>query len=280
MNWKIVADSGSNWNVIEDIAPNTKYVKAPLILQIGEKNYSDDGTLDVESMIDYMYSTEEKTSSACPSPEAYKKTYEGADNIIVLTITGTMSGSYNSARIGKEMLLEENPNANVHVIDTKSAGGQMDLIVQEINRLIKENLSFEEVVEKIDNYVANTRLLFILEKVDNLVKNGRLSKLAGGVIGMLNIKLVGRASKEGTLELLHKARGTKKAIATLIDEMLKEGYKGGKVSIAHCNNVEVSETIKKILLEKFPNAIINYIPTQGLCSFYAERGGIMLGYEV
>lgn len=280
MKWKIVSDSGSNWNEIENVAANAEYVKVPLILQVGNKKFIDDKNLDLESLRNEMYESKEKTSSACPSPETYKQSFEGADNVIVLTITGNLSGSYNSAVLGKEMYLEENPNANVHVIDTKSAGGQMDLIVLEINRLVAEGLSFEEVVEKTNHYVENTKLLFILEKVDNLVKNGRLSKLAGGVIGLLNIKLVGRASSEGTLELLHKARGTKKALIELVNEMFNTGYKGGKISICHFDNLELCQKLKNIIIEKFPNAKINYIASGGLCSFYAEKGGIMLGYEI
>lgn len=280
MKWKIVADSGCNINIIENIAENTEYVKAPLTLRIGNKTYIDDGNLDIENLLNEMYSTSTQTASSCPSPEDYKKTYEDAENIIVLTITGSLSGSFNSARIAKEMILEEKKNINIHIIDTKSAGGQMDLIVQEINKLIREGLSFEEVVTRIDKYVENTKLLFILEKVDNLIKNGRLSKIAGGVIGLLNIKLIGRASAEGKLELLHKARGTKKAVISLIDEMLKAGYKGGKISICHCQNIEICKDIKNKILEKFPNANIKFLPTQGLCTFYAESGGIMLGYEI
>lgn len=280
MKWKIVVDSGCNINNLENLAPDTKYEKVPLTIQIGKNSYIDDGKLDMNKLVDEMYTSSEKTSSSCPSPEAYKESYLGAENIIVLTITSALSGSYNSARIAKDMLLEENKDVNIAVIDTKSAGAEIDLIIGKINNLISKGLNFEEVVKKTNEYVNNTRLLFVLEKVDNLVKNGRLSKLAGGVIGLLNIKLIAKASTEGTIELLHKARGSKKALVTLIDEMLKEGYKGGKVSISHCQNLTFCQELKQKILEKFPEAVIDFLPNQGLCTFYSERGGVMMGYEI
>lgn len=280
MKWKIVADSSCNVRDIKDIAENTEYVRVPLTLNVEEKVYTDDYNLNVEEMIEYFYSTSSKVTSACPSPEAYKKACEGAENIIIVTITGSLSGSYNSAVIGSNMLKEEYPNTNIHIIDSKSASGEIDLIIEEINNLIKQNLSFEEVKQKIIDYTNKTKLLFILEKVDNLVKNGRLSKLVGGAIGLLNIKLVGQASDEGTLELLHKVRGTKKALSKIVEEMINSGYKGGKVRISHCQAEESFKDLKELILKNFPTANILNVKMSGLCSFYAEKGGLMLGYEI
>ena len=121
-----------------------------------------------------------------------------------MTITGTLSGSYNSAEIAKKIYLEEHPDTKIHVIDSLSAGGEVDLIVRKLNHLVAEGLDFDQVVDGITAYQAKTKLLFVLAKVDNLVKNGRLSKLVGTVVGLLNIRMVGEASKTGTLELLQK----------------------------------------------------------------------------
>lgn len=280
MKWKIIADSSCNVREIKDIAENTEYVRVPLTLNVEEKVYIDDYNLNVEEMIEYFYNSSSKVTSACPSPEAYKKACEGAENIIIVTITGSLSGSYNSAVIGSNMLKEEYSNTNIHVIDSKSASGEIDLIVEEINNLIKQNLSFEEVKQKITEYTNKTKLLFILEKVDNLVKNGRLSKFIGGAIGLLNIKLIGQASNEGTLELLHKVRGTKKALSKIVEEMINSGYKGGKVRISHCYAEETFKELKELILKNFPSASVLNIKMSGLCSFYAEKGGIMLGYEI
>lgn len=212
MKWKIIADSGCDYRSLDNLAPDTEFVSVPLTIQVGETIYRDDAELNIDQMMEEMYATTTASKSACPSPDDYMKSFEGADNIVVVTITGTLSGSYNSAEIAKKIYLEEHPNAKIHVIDSLSAGGEVDLLVRKLNHLVAEGLEFNQVVDGITAYQAKTKLLFVLAKVDNLVKNGRLSKLVGTVVGLLNIRMVGEASKTGTLELLQKARGQKKAI--------------------------------------------------------------------
>lgn len=227
-----------------------------------------------------MYATSTASKSACPSPDDYLKSFAGADNIFVVTITGTLSGSNNSAQLAKKLYQEEHPNVNIHVIDSLSAGGEIDLIVHKLNHLIGQGLSFEEVVQAITDYQEKTKLLFVLSKVDNLVKNGRLSKLLGTVVGLLNIRMVGEASSQGTLELLQKARGHKKSLTAAFEELLKAGYTGGEIIIAHRNNTKFCQQFSELVKEKYPKASITIIPTSGLCSFYAEEGGLLMGYEI
>jgi len=280
MTWKIVADSGCDYREITDLADQTKFESVPLTIQIDHEIFVDNAQLDIDGMMEKMYATSSASKSACPSPDDYLRSFEGAENIFVVTITGSLSGSHNSAQLAKKLFLEEHPTANIHVIDSLSAGGEVDLIVKKLNDLIKEGLSFEQVVEAITHYQANTKLLFVLAKVDNLVKNGRLSKLIGAVVGLLNIRMVGEASDTGTLELLQKARGAKKALTAAVDEVLKAGYKGGRIIIAHRNNEKFCQQFSEAIKEKFPTADISFLPTSGLCSFYAEEGGLLMGYEI
>ncbi|WP_148888501.1 DegV family protein [Streptococcus cristatus] len=280
MTWKIVADSGCDYREITDLANQTRFESVPLTIQIDHEIFVDNAHLDIDGMMEKMYATSSASKSACPSPDDYLRSFEGAENIFVVTITGSLSGSHNSAQLAKKLFLEENPTANIHVIDSLSAGGEVDLIVRKLNDLIKEGLSFEQVVEAITHYQANTKLLFVLAKVDNLVKNGRLSKLIGAVVGLLNIRMVGEASDTGTLELLQKARGAKKALTAAVDEVLKSGYKGGRIIIAHRNNEKFCQQFSEVIKEKFPAADISFLPTSGLCSFYAEEGGLLMGYEI
>lgn len=280
MTWKIVADSGCDYHEITDLANQTTFESVPLTIQVDNEIFVDNAQLDIDGMMEKMYATSSASKSACPSPDDYLRNFEGAENIFVVTITGSLSGSHNSAQLAKKLFLEEHPTANIHVIDSLSAGGEVDLIVRKLNDLIKEGLSFEQVVEAITHYQKNTKLLFVLAKVDNLVKNGRLSKLIGAVVGLLNIRMVGEASDTGTLELLQKARGAKKALTAAVDEVLKAGYKGGRIIIAHRNNEKFCQQFSEAIKEKFPAADISFLPTSGLCSFYAEEGGLLMGYEI
>lgn len=278
MSWKIIADSSSEWKSLDNLAPDTSYFRAPLTLQVEDRIFVDDENLDIDEMMTAMYASSKPASSACPSTDAYLQAFQGADKIFVVTITGTLSGSFNAARVAAEMYKEDHPEAQIHLIDSKSAGGEVDLIVYELNRLIGQGLSFEQVAEAIDAY--KTKLVFVLAKVDNLVKNGRLNKVIGAVIGLLNIRMVGQASDAGTLELLQKARGHKKSVTAAYEEMTKAGYKGGRLIISHRNNDKFVEQFSELVRADFPQAEIIVLPTSGLCSFYAEEGGILAGYEI
>ena len=280
MTWKIIADSGCDFREMANLAKDTQFESVPLTIQVENEIFVDDKQLDIDLMMEKMYASSAASKSACPSPDDYLKSFEGADTIFVVTITGTLSGSNNSAQVAKKIFLEEHPDAHIHVIDSLSAGGEVDLLVTKLNELIRQDLSFDEVVEVISRYQEKTKLLFVLAKVDNLVKNGRLSKLLRTVVGLLNIRMVGEASQTGTLELLQKARGSKKALASAIEELLKAGYKGGRLIIAHRNNEKFCQQFSQLIQEKYPQAQIETIPTSGLCSFYAEEGGILMGYEI
>ena len=146
MKWKIIADSGCDLREIENLAPDTEYVNVPLIVQVGDKHYIDDASLDIDAMMIEMYQTKDKTASACPSPDAFLEAYKGAENVIAITITGGLSGSQNSAQLAKNMLLEEAPETNIEVFDSLSASGEMVLFVQKANELISQGLSYKEVV--------------------------------------------------------------------------------------------------------------------------------------
>lgn len=278
--WKIVVDSGCDLVRLKELAMDTDFVRVPLTIQVEETVFVDDETLDIDYMMDTMYASCLSAKSACPSAQAFYEACSGAENVLVITITGGLSGSYNSARLGKELLQEKQPAVNVHVMDSLSAGGEIDLIVTELNRLIASGLDFDQVVERITAYQRRTKLLFVLARVDNLVKNGRLNKLLGKVVGLLNIRMIGKASDTGTLELLQKARGYKKSLKTAFEEMKKSGYQGGRMMIAHRCNEKFCQEFSDLLRSHFPQATIEILTTSGLCSFYAEDGGILMGYEV
>lgn len=196
MKWKIIADSGCDYRSLDNLAPDTEFVSVPLTIQVGDTIYTDDAQLNIDQMMEEMYATATASKSACPSPDDYMKSFEGAENIVVVTITGTLSGSYNSAEVAKKIYLEEHPNTNIHVINSLSAGGEVDLIVRKLNQLVAEGLDFDQVVDVITTYQSKTKLLFVLAKVDNLVKMGVSANcselLSGFSISVWSGKLVRR----------------------------------------------------------------------------------------
>ena len=119
----------------------------------------------------------------------------------------------------------------------------------------------------------------MLESLKNLANNGRVSKIVAKAAGILGIRMVGKASDVGTLEPLEKCRGEKKALASLLTYLTTLGYEGGKIRISHCMNESAAQTLKEGILSMYPQADIQIRPAGALCSFYAEKGGLLIGFE-
>ena len=280
MKYGIVVDSACDLTGLEQKrAQNIDFTRVALKLDIGEQEFVDDLNLNIEEFMDAMYAYKGKTGSAAPSPQEWMNAFEKSEYIFAITITSALSGSYGSAKTAVDLFKEHYPDRKIHLIDSKSTGPGMTLIVHKLTEYMNQDMSFEEIVEKIDAYCNHVNLLFVLKSLDNLVKNGRISKLAGSIAGMLGIKLLGTATPTGDLGVVQKCRGKLTAYNRLIEEMITRGYKGGTVTIAHCFALDTAEYIASCLKEKFPECAIEIMPTSGLCSYYSEQGGILVGFE-
>lgn len=275
MKMKIVADSSANLCT----TPDNSIVSVPLTLRTDEREFVDNESLDIKEMTDYLASYKGKSGSACPSSQDWVDAFGDAQEVFAVAITSNLSGSFNSLRIAKEEYEEEHPDRKVCIIDSLSAGSELKLIVEKIQELYAEGKTFEEVSTAIEEYQKKTHLIFCLKSLTNLANNGRVSPAVAKIAGVLNIHVVGIASEVGTLEQREKARGPKKTLVA-IDKLMKEfHYNGGKVIIDHCFNEADANTLKDYILENYPNADVRISKTRGLCSFYAEVGGLMIGFE-
>lgn len=272
---KIVADSSSDVFAFEGIP----FASSPLKIITAQKEYVDNGKLDTENMVNELLSYNGKSSTACPSPSDWLDAFEDAKFIFCITITSNLSGSYNSALIAKEDYETQHPDRKVFVFDSLSTGPEMKLIIEKISELINEGLEFEEICRKVTSYSEETGLLFMLESMRNLANNGRVSHLTAKAAGLLGIRVVGKASDIGTLEVLDKCRGEKKALRNILENMIKLGFKGGKVRISHCFNLSAAQSLNAIITEAFPDALTEIYSAGGLVSFYAEKGGLLIGFE-
>ncbi len=275
----IVSDSSCNIHTLTNTADDSAFACVPLKIRIGEKEFTDNALLNTSEMLWEMYAYKGKSSSSCPSPEEWAEQFKRADEVFALTITSSLSGSYNSAMTARTMVLEEQPDKKICIIDTLSTGPEMMLLIEKLNEYFKEGLDFDTICDKIHIYQQHTHLIFHLESLDNLVKNGRTSKLIAKMADVLNIHIVGCASREGTLEVLHKCRGANRSYSSMLKEMIQNGYSNGKVIISHCENEAGAKLLKSKIEAAYETPDIRILPTGGLCSFYAERKGILLGYE-
>ena len=273
--FKIVADSSCDLFELK----NTEFAYAPMKVITADKEFVDDRALDVEDMVSYLYKYKGKSKSSCPNTADWLNAFGDADDIFCVTITSGLSGSYNSACAAKQMFESENPGKRVHVFDSLSAGPELVLIIEKIEECIKCGMDYEDICDKVHQYMKKTGLLFILKSLKNFANNGRVSPIVAKIVGIAGICIVGKASEQGTLDPKHKCRGEGRSLETLVKELESEGFNSGKVSIGHCRNETAAEQLKSLILSKFNASKVEIHKLKGLCSFYAEKGGVLVGFE-
>lgn len=275
MKRKIVADSSCDiWEL-----NGVDFAVAPITISTDNKHYVDNQELDVHLMSEELAKYKGVSHTACPSVGSWLDCYEGYDEVFVVTLTGAMSGTYNSAMTAKGIYEEENENVKVHVFDSLSTGPEMRLLIEKLKEMIEEDLPFEEIVEKGQDYLKHSRLFFALKSLHNFAMNGRVSKTVASAIGVLNISIFATASEEGTIQQISKCRGEKKVVKSMIEHLENAGYHGGKVRISHADNLKLAHSVRDKILELYPHADIIVYPMGGLCTYYAEIGGLLVGCE-
>lgn len=275
MKRKIVADSSCDMWELNGV----DFAVAPITISTDNKHYVDNQELDVHLMSEELAKYKGVSHTACPSVGSWLDCYEGYDEVFVVTLTGAMSSTYNSAMTAKGIYEEENENVKVHVFDSLSTGPEMRLLIEKLKEMIEEDLPFEEIVEKGQDYLNHSRLFFALKSLHNFAMNGRVSKAVASAIGVLNISIFATASEEGTIQQISKCRGEKKVVKSMIEHLENAGYHGGKVRISHADNLKLAHNVRDKILELYPNADIIVYPMGGLCTYYAEIGGLLVGCE-
>ena len=272
---KIVADSSCDIFTLNGV----ELVSAPMKVITDEREFVDDASLDVDGMVEYLYQYKGKSKSSCPNTTDWLDAFGDADEVFCVTITSALSGSNNSASAAKQIYESENEGKRVYVFDTLSAGPEITLIVERLGQCIRKGMAFDDICKNVTEYMNSTGLVFMLRSLSNFANNGRVSPIVAKLVGIAGICIVGKASDEGTLEPKQKCRGERRSLEELVQELIKEGYRGGKVSIGHCQNEAAAQEIKRMILEKHKKAVVEIHKLKGLCSFYAEKGGVLVGFE-
>lgn len=273
MKYQIIVDSCSDLQSDYLKDKNIGFKIVPLTINVGEKEYIDDDSINVKAMLEDMKKNK-KSSSACPAPQSFLDEFDKAEYTFVVTITSKLSGCNNSAIVAKNSYEK---SQNVHVIDSKAVSGTEILIVDKLVELIEKDLSFEEIKTEIDKYRDERDLFFILQKFDNLVNNGRMSRFAGLIASTLVIRPICIADK-GEIKIAKKTIGIKNAINKMI-QMIGEKAKdieNSTIVITHCFANEEVALIKKELENKYNFKEIRILETKGLCSYYALEKGFIV----
>ena len=278
MSFHIVCDSCTD--LTEEDLKKGCYTLVPLTLLVDGEEIIDDETFDQADFLAKVAASKESVKSACPAPESYMEAYSKADDIYVVTLSAELSGSYNSAVLGKNLYEEENGTKNIHVVNSRGAATTQVLIARKLNEYASQGMPFEEVVDKIEEYTTSLRTYFVLETLEVLRKNGRLSRLSATIAGALNIKPVMIGTRDGVIQKAAQARGMKKALAKMVEHMGSEGrdLTRRQFVISHCNCYERAVYVKELIKKHLHAEDIDIVDIQGVSSLYACDGGIIVSY--
>lgn len=277
MEFKIVADSSCDLN--DDLRQRMDVSLVPFKIDVDHHSFIDDENIDVSKLIKEMNASPNPIKTSCPSPGDFVETFKDAENVFVVTISEQLSGTYNSAILARDMVMEEIKSKFIHVFNSKSASVGETLTAIKIKECIDEKLTNIQIVDKVENFIGNMKTYFISEDLSNLVKNGRISRAKGLLISALNIKPVMCATPDGNIDVVDKARGSKKAFKKLVEIIGASDVKFEDriLAISHANALQKALDLKEDL-KKYNFKEIVIVETKGLSTGYVNDGGVILAF--
>lgn len=276
MSYRIVVDSCCELQ--EQYKNDDRFRSVPLTLEVGDYKVVDDESFNQKEFIEKIASSPQVPRSACPSPEQFMEAYRGEeDEVYVVTLSSHLSGSYNSAEVGKNLYLEKYDAKKIHVVDSESASCGETQLAMRIMQYKEAGLSFEDTVKKVETFKRRMRTYFVLDNLETFRKNGRLSGVKALTVSALNIKPI-MVGVFGSVEQKGQAIGTNKALAKMADYVIADvpDTKTRTLMITHCNCPERAEYMLNLMKKRASYKDIVVMDMAGVSTMYANDGGIIV----
>lgn len=276
MSYKIVVDSCCE--LPKEYKNDARFEIIPLGLEVGDYRILDDENFNQKEFLQKVAACPTCPKSSCPSPEKYMGAYHcDADNVYVVTLSSKLSGSYNSAELGKNLYHEKYGEKNIFVCDSHSASCGETQIAFKAMELEEAGYSFEEIVKQLERFRDEMKTYFVLDNLETLRKNGRLTGVKALVASTLNVKPL-MAGLEGAIVQKGQAIGIKKGLARMAETAVKEAVnpKERVLMITHCNCPERAQQVKESILDKIAVKGTVIMDTAGISSMYANDGGVIV----
>lgn len=277
--WRFVSDSSCDMDPAEWDYAGAGLGIAPLTVTIDGVDYVDQPGTNREEMIEKM-GRSRTSCSACPSIESFANEFRKAKNVICVAMTAKLSGTYNCAVQARNLVLEEDPSRRISIVDSHAVAGVHVLLLRELRRLHEAGLSFDEMVLRIQSMRDNMHILFSLASFHNFIQNGRVSRATGAIAAALRIRPVACNSPQGEIAMLEKPRGLDAALERMVRIAgEKKNLAGRGIVINYVDDITPAERLKKMMLAAYPDAAyVDVLPCGCLCSYYADRGGLLLSF--
>ncbi|SFE35391.1 EDD domain protein, DegV family [Lentibacillus persicus] len=281
MHIQLMTDGGAD--IPTRLSDDTNIKVVPLYLHFKEQEYKTGVTLDLDTFYEKMAEADDLPRSAAPSPNDFYEAYKQVDPnkpILMLSLSKGLSGTYENAVMGKNMLLEEEPERSIEIINSKTASCGIALLLDEAKTKIDENYSFPQLVDHLQERIEQTSTLFVLKTLENLIRGGRLDRVKGTIAKTLNIKPLMQASDEGTIEVKEKVRGEKKSVRRFIEQIgeYTKDFEDKVIAMSHCNAEARAGKVLAEIKAKYPFKEAYLIEMGPLIATYAGEGGLVISF--
>ncbi|WP_442598222.1 DegV family protein [Neobacillus sp. D3-1R] len=256
---KIITDSSVD--LPKEILEKYNITLIPLKINMNNQDYLEGVDLTPEEFFTMMFSSDELPKTSQPAPASFAKAFSQYKNeyeeILCLTISSGLSGTYQSACIGKDL-----SDAKVTVFDTLAGSQAHGILAIRAAELAHKGHTMEEIVSNLTEYRGKMNILVLLDTLENIVKGGRLSRFQGSIAKILNIKVILEADN-GKVEIREKIRGKKKFHKRVLEIIEERGSDFSNISfgITYTGNTEEAEALKQEIIEQFhpKEVLIHYM---------------------
>lgn len=250
---KIITDSASDLPKDYIKAHNLHVIPTPVV--IDEADYFDGETIQTGEFYNILDDMKRDVRTYHINPEMFENAFtpyaEAGDSVIYICFSTGIAGTFNAANIARNNVLEQYPDFDLTIIDSKCASIGFGLLVTKLVQMLEKGASKETIIEAADYFISHIHHVFTVRTLNYLIKGGRLSKFSGTIGETLDVKPILIVDKEGALSVIQKVRGSRKAFKTLVDFVSENGYmlENQTIAICHGEDPDALSHVKQLLDE-------------------------------
>lgn len=277
---RIITDSASD--LPKDYINEHHIHVIPTPVVIDEVDYLDGATIQTTEFYSILDDIKRDIKTYHINPamftEAFLPYAKAGDTVIYLCFSTGIAGTYNAANLAREGILEDYPDFDLTIIDSKSASIGFGLVVSKLVTMLEKGASKEEIIEAAGYFIEHVRHVFTVHTLAYLIKGGRLTKFKGVVAETLDMKPILIVDDRGALSVIKTVRGRKKSLRFLVDYAKESGYRleGQKVALCHGEDEQSRDYMLSMIREEIkPKDVM--IGVVG-CAIGAHTGRGIVGF--